>query len=348
MQPNMAGEDPSLDGAVAAIAAKLRKQDEPDTRESREDRDDIEREGSNDLDQSDRDQREALQDGESQNDAEAEAEAGEKSEGEAEAFIELPAAEDGGEPERVPLTEAIEAVKQLRQMNGDVATAVIKAEEEAFAKQDQITKALNSTFETVAKQAQVALQVMHAYAPQPPDPIMLDRNGGYYDPEGYHNAKIHYDAFVAHYNKVLATVQQAESGKGAIGTQEEQEFVRRETDRAARFIPEFKDEKARAAKRAEWLEVLGPRYGVSAEDLAGLADHKALRMVNDLTARILAEKKAPEVKKHLTETKPRIVNGRVSQSRDPQTGQFVNQARKELKETGSEAAFAKLLLRRGL
>lgn len=348
MEPGMqAGDDPSLDGAVAAITAKLRggTGDKPDTRENREDRDDLERQGTNDLDESDaRARQSAEEEGESQ--AEADPKEAEKAEDDADAFIELPAAEEGGEPQRIPLSEATAAVQQLRQMNGDIATAVIKAEEEAYQKHDQITQALTSTFDQVSKQAQAALQLMHAYAPPAPDPILLDENSGYYDPAYYHKSKIQYDNFVAHYQKVLGTLRQADQGRVAISGQQDSEYTRRETDRASRFIPEFKDEKTRATRKSEILTALAP-YGVTQAELDEIVDHKAWRMMDDLAKLKTAQKKAPEVKKHLQETKPRIVNGRASTVRDPQSGQFVSKARQEHAKAGTEDSFARLLMRSG-
>ena len=350
------GIDASLDEAVAAIAGKLRAGNEPerkdtkDTRENREDRDPIERDTSTDLDEIEREERQQAKGGEGEKskqgdkpDAEAESEEGDKADADAEAdaFIELPPEEEGGEPLRIPAPEAAEAWKQLRQMNGDIATAVIKAEEEAFQKQDQLTQELAKTFAVVQEQAKIALQMMHAYAPNKPDPRDFATT------EDYYNAQLDYDAYVAHYNKVAATAKQADGGVSVINGQQDATLVARETERTARFIPEFKDEKTREARKAEILDVLGKRYGVTAADLGEVVDHKAWRIMNDLAKTLAAEKKAPEVRKHLKETKARIVNGRAQPSRDAKTGRFVDDARKELRETGSEAAFARVLMRSG-
>lgn len=350
MNPGMAGDDAALDAHVASIAAKLRggaTEDKPDTRENREDRD-ITDVSTSDLEESERIEREAAnQDGESQDHAEAETEGAEKAEDDAEAFIELPPAEEGGEPERIPVSEATEAVKQLRQMNGDIATAVIKAETEAYEKQDRITQAMSGMLGQIEHQARTALAMMDQFLPQAPDPVLLDENSGYYDPAYYHKSKLYYDSYMAHRAKVEATLKQAQSGQQVIGTQVDSEYARREAERTSRFIPEFKDEKTREARKSEILDTLGKLYGVTKQELDEIVDHKAWRMMHDLAKLKAAEKKAPEVKKHLQETKPKIVNGRVSQTRDPKSGQFINQARKELKETGSEDAFARMLMRSG-
>lgn len=344
MEPGMqAGDDPSLDGAVAAITAKLRGggEERPDKRENREDRDDMERQGSNDLDETDRLDRQANQDETGESQAEAEPEGAEKAEDDAEAFIELPPAEDGGEPERIPLTEATEAVKQLRQMNGDIATAIIKAEEDAFARQDQVTQEITRTLQQVDQHAKATLEMMRLYAPQQPHP------DDFMTTEDYYKAKLHFEAYTGHYNQILGTIKQSGAAQGAVGLHQTSEYERREIERSSRFIPEFKDEKTRETRKSEILDTMSKHFGVTKAELDEIVDHKAWRMMDKLDKTLRAEKKAPEVKKHLQETKPKIVNGRASQVRDPQTGQFVNQARKELKETGTEESFAKLLMRSG-
>jgi hypothetical protein len=95
------------------------------------------------------------------------------------------------------------------------------------------------------------------------------------------------------------------------------------------------------------LETLGKRYGVTKADLDDIADHKALRIIYDLHKSLKTTKAAPEVRKSIQETKPRIVNNRATPSRDKGSGKFVSEARKELKETGSEDAFARMLMRSG-
>lgn len=339
VNPNMAGEDAALDSAVAAIAAKLGAPDDEkrqDTREDREDLDITEAQTSSDLEESERaEAKRAAEDGGEQTEA---AEAGEAEEG---TFIELPPAEDGAEPEKVPLTEAVEAVKQLRALQGDIQTAVIKAEEEAYEKQDKVTQALNATFQQIEQQAKLTLEMLNAYTPYEPDPR------SYPTTEAYYQAKLDYDAWMGHYNKVAATVRQAQAGQNVTLSHQDKDFLRREEERTARFIPEWKEGTAREALKSEMLETLGKRYGVTKADLDDIADHKALRIIYDLHKSLKTTKAAPEVRKSIQETKPRIVNNRATPSRDKGTGKFVSEARKELKETGSEDAFARMLIRSG-
>ncbi|MEQ1490097.1 MAG: hypothetical protein ABL932_06055, partial [Terricaulis sp.] len=141
MEANMAGDDASLDAAVAAITKKVMGDDigaAPDRRENRTDRDATERDDYTDLEALEAAERMAKAGEEPSQDGDTEGEEGQEASAEDDAFLELPATEEGKAPERVPLTEAIEAVQKLRQMQGDIDTAVIRAEEEAISKQDQI------------------------------------------------------------------------------------------------------------------------------------------------------------------------------------------------------------------
>ncbi|MEQ1490729.1 MAG: hypothetical protein ABL932_09305, partial [Terricaulis sp.] len=210
---------------------------------------------------------------------------------------------------------------------------------------DQITQALGKTFAEVAKQADAATRMMKLMFPPEPDRALLDRNSGYYDPEYYHTAKIQYDSFVEHYNKVLNTLEQAQRGQSMIGGQQDTEHARRETERASRFIPEFKDPAAREARKAFILEHLQP-YGVTKQELDEIVGHREWRMMNDLANLKAAERKAPEVRKQVQEKAPKLVRGRLPE-REKTTGRFVNEARQALRQQGSEESLANWLLKSG-
>lgn len=320
-----------------------------DVRSNKESQDITEAQHSTDLEESEREERAGAKD-----DAKAEKagdEGDEKAEEEAagadeEQFIELPPAEEGAEPLRVPVAEAAEAVLKMRQLDGDIATAVIRAETEAHDKQDKITQGMMQAFDAVIKSAETTLRAMQAYAPQPPDPIMLDRNGGYYDPEGYHIAKINYDGWVQHAQKIAHDLDQANKGKTATTSFAETEMSKRELERTARYIPEFAKDDTREAKKADILKTLA-KYGLSKEDMDDVSDHRAWRLMHDYAQLLKTQTKAPEVRKHVQETKARITKGRAMPDR-AKDGKFIGDAFKELKDTGTTDAAAKLLMRSGV
>ncbi|MEK9810259.1 MAG: hypothetical protein VW362_07405, partial [Candidatus Nanopelagicales bacterium] len=248
MSEEMAGEDAALDAAVAKIMSLGTDKWTQDV--SKLDREPQERDAHEQQAETDLDRLEAAQAAGAEEGGEEPAEA----EAEAPAFIEIPGGE-GEEAEKVPLTEAVEAVKQLRQMQGDIATAVTKAEEEAYRKHDAVVSEITNALTAVRNEARVALEMMNAYMPQAPDPIMLDRNSGYYDPEQYHLARIQYERALSHQQQLRDRLGKAEAGLKTTDSYTDQEFLRREQERAARFIPEFKDEKTLKEALEKFVEM---------------------------------------------------------------------------------------------
>lgn len=332
--------DPSLDAAVDKIMSMGSEKFTQDSvkldrlEQTSGDLDTHEQDASTDLDEAESAEREAKSDDKTGTDEPGAEEA---------EFISIG---EGESAEKIPLAEAVEAVKQFRQMQGDVATAVIRVETEAQQKQDQITDNLMSAYRAVHERASIALQVMQNYMPREPDPVLLDRNSGYFDPETYHVAKIRYDEHMQFMGTLAATVREADSGAKGVSGQFDAELTRRETARTARFIPEWGDEKTRDAKKGEILEYLSGKYGVTKAELDDIVDHKAWRMMNDLFVTAKTDRKAPEVRKAVQEKAPKLTKERALPGRTTD-GKFISDARKALRESGSEDAFAEFLLRSG-
>lgn len=328
-------DDPELDGAVAKILARGASAlgdgpEREDRRENRDDREPHEMQNGGEID--DRAEREG----------EPEEGTGEEPSGEGEEqFLEIPRGE-GEEPERVPVTEAMQAVQQLRQLNGDIASAVIKAETEAQVKQDTLTQGILTKYQEVEQKAEAALRLMYAYLPQPPDPALRNT-----DPQTYYYQLAGYDEYVGHMRQVEGTIKQAKDAQAASTKEADDRFAQKENERLARYIPEWGKEETRTAKRAEIESFMESKYGVGKEFLGDVVDHRAWRMLNDLMKLSSVQQKAPEVRKAVQEKAPKIVNGRAPQTRDTQSGRYVSEARKELRETGSEDAFVRMLLRSG-
>ena len=336
------GNDPSVDAAAAKLLGRFsgaQADGEPEKKRSEAPAQDQEAPlPGDDVDVDGYKPDEELVEGADAQETEAE---GDEAQASQEEFFELPSETEGAEAERIPRAEVIKAVRQMRQLEGDVASAVIRAEEEAYQKHDRITQELTSVFETVGKQAKLALEMMYAYAPREPDP----RN--YASTEDYYNAKLDYDGWVAHYNKVAATLKQAEDGAKATGGQQDTEMARRETERAARYIPEYKTEEGRAAWKDGVVKALGAKYGITREDVDDITDHRGVRILDALMKAESANTKAPDVRKVIKETTPKITAKGELPPRDKSNGQFVSEAKKRLQAEGSEAAFARKLLADG-
>lgn len=328
-------DDPDISAAVGRILARGPEAlgDAPvreDERENRTDREPQEQEEDGELDA------ERAVETKGKEGAEQAADTGDDQ------FLEIPGESEEAEPVRVPLSEAADAVKQIRQMNGDIATAVTRAETEAYEKQDRITTAIAGVYEKIASEAKAALELMHQFAPQMPDRALMES-----DPHRYVAMKEFYEDYVAHYNKVRSTIGQAETGHASVMTEAEKITAGREQSRLARYIPEAADPKTWAAKKGEITATLQSKYGIEASELDGVVSHKAWRMMNDLANQSKVQTKAPEIRKAVQEKAAKITNGKLP-PRETGTGRFISDDRKALRETGSIDAAARLFMRSGL
>lgn len=287
---------------------------------------------------------------EMQDDADMGEERAERVEPEAEAeeaqteeqFFEIPGDTEDAEPVKIPLSEAAEAVKQFRQMQGDIASAVTKAETEAQAKQDEIVGAIQRELDDLRVASQAAAAMMQRYLPQPPDEAIR-----YSDPQLYYEQKLYFEDYQRALSATLQQATTAEQRKTGKRDEYSQTLIQREHDKLSRFIPEWKDEASRATKRDAILSTLGEKYGLTKADLEDTFDHRAWRMLNDLAESVKSTAKAPEVRKAVQEKAAKITNGKMP-AREQGTGRFVSEDRKVLRESGSVDAAARLFMRSGL
>jgi hypothetical protein len=333
-------DDPDVGAAVEKILARgasaLGDEPTPDVRENREDREPHEM-----AEDADMDDRPDPVETEGKNGAEQAAEGDEQ-------FLEIPGETDDADPIRVPMTEAAEAVKQIRQMNGDIAAAVIRAETEAEEKSQQLISATAETYRQVRTTAEAAVRLMQQFLPQPPDRSMLDERSENYDPQRFYALKAYHDEYVAHAQKIHATIAQATQGEAGVMSEAEKLEIERETRATARYIPEWSKPETREAKKAEILAPLKAKYGLTDEDVAGITSHKAWRILADHAKTLGVEAKAPEIRKTVQEKAAKIVNGKMP-ARDPNgTGRFIGRDREELRKTGSVDAAARLFMKSGL
>lgn len=328
-------DDPDVGAAVQKILARgasaLGDEVREDARENREDR-----EAHELAEDADMDARPDPVEPEGEEGAEQAAAEGD------EQFLEIPGDTEGADPIKVPLAEAAEAVKQIRQMNGDIATAVTKAEIEAYEKQDRITSSMLGVYQKIEQEARAAVELMYQFMPQPPDRSLLET-----DPQAFYAQRVWYDDYVTHANKVRATIAQAQQGQTIATTEAEKLEVERENARLARYVPEWAKPETREAKRGEILSALQAKYGITKEDLEGVTSHKAWRIMADLVRLNAVDAKAPEVRKAVQEKAVKLRNGKMP-AREEGTGRFVGDARKELRESGSVDAAARLFMRSGL
>ena len=330
------GEDASVVAATQKILAlgpaawgEEAPAQPPKQRENRLDRDPIERETSSDLAEAEKDAAEEQAEQKSDDKAPAEAAAAD--------FIEIPG-EEGAEGEKVPLSEAVEAIRQMRALQGDIASAVNKAEAEYQDKVDQGLSEMARVYDAVIQQARTVIQTMPV--PQPPDRSLIKQ-----DPEVYELLLQQYEQQTALYQHAQTQAQAAQAEREKVEAHQMALRVQRENERLGRFIPEWKDEKSRTDLEQRMTNFMKTTYGLDERVLNEVTfDHRLVRAMHELITLKSQATKAPDVRKEVQEKAPKITKAATpSQQRAP-NGQFVADAARQLKETGSEEAAARLFM----
>lgn len=256
-----------------------------------------------------------------------------------EEFIEVPG-EEGQEPTRISLKDAIEAVQSRQQFEGEKARVLEQITGEARQHVSQSMAQTRAYMQNAGEYVQAVLQ--HLAPPQPPHPAMLDPNNQAYNPDAYHLQRANYEQAMGRFHQVR---QQAEGlVQGARQQQEWEEANKRaqEDQILVRLWPETKDD---AYNDKVWAD-LRQHYGFSEEEIiASLSNHKAALVARDALAFRAMKNKAPEVKQQVQKTAPKLVRSKTEakagspQSRDTK-GQYASGALQALRKTQSDDAAA--------
>ena len=346
MEEMFGDSDPTLDSAamkIMALGAETMggpvgapQEREPPKRALRENRDPTEDENSGDLDKVEGERRAAETDDKPEKEAAA-------PEDEGDDFLEIPGAE-GEEARRVPLSEAIEKIKQADAFNSDVKAAVIKAETEVLSRAEKAFEEIQGMHRSALVNAQATLRTLPI--PQPPNPVLLDRNSPNYDPETYHVLQLQYQDSARRYNAVRESITTAEAQAKDAEAARDALTVQREDKNLAKYWPEWGDPKTRETTRDAIFSKLNKYWGIEDADVDKLTSHKLMLIAKEAIDAREAKGKDPEIKKAVQERVAKVTRGGATPPRQA-NGQFVNQARSTLKETGSEAAMANWLLKSG-
>ena len=149
-------------------------------------------------------------------------------------------------------------------------------------------------------QAQNALvQFAQAAIGQPPD-LSLAAN----DPQTYLVQKGLYEQRMAQVSQLMEQGQMLTQQQQALQQRAQAEYLREQGDAMLKAMPELRNEAKRAEFRAAAVE-LGAKYGFSAGEVSGIADHRMLLVLRDLAA---AQKAAARSTQATASVKTKLAN----------------------------------------
>lgn len=349
------GEDASVDAAVGKLLGKITPEDvetigpttrrapEKETKRASTERDVTDIDGSTDLEEAEAAERQAKASGtDDEGDGKAGA-GGDKAEDE----FELPAETEGGEVEKIPRAQVIEAIRAQRQIQGGVAEAINKAEAEYIGKQDEALGSILKMHGIVRERAEAVLRTIPT--PQRPSRDMLNPQSQNYDPQTFLLMEKEFDDQVSAYNHYVHSRNEAKKAEDATRAAVAEQTSTREFDRLSRHkgYEGWAKPETRAVAQKAMLDSLQKHFGVTAEEVGSFNNHKLILLAATAVAAKEAATKAPVVRKELQEGTPKITRTQATPTRDANTGKFTSEARERLRSEGSEDAFADLLLKSG-
>lgn len=253
-------------------------------------------------------------------------------------YIELAAATEGGEPERIPVADAVRAVQEMRQLEGRVEEIVSLAEERANARAVQVYQQQDQMLQQTATVLQTWMTGLSQMAPKPPDPAMLNPQSQNYNPDAYNMQKAQFEQVNGAFQQIAAQHQQILQEQQRVANERHERYLDIEQEKLYRADPTWRTDFEN--KTAEIRSVMRERYGFDEATLMAIGDHRFFRAAADIVKLHKLEKggkeaqakikgngaaKAPAQAQGARVAKP----GRESAPRD-EKGKYVAQAAKEL------------------
>lgn len=213
-------------------------------------------------------------------------------------YLELEPASEGKEAVRYKLSEVIEGFNKSRELSGEVETLRTKAASVPVEYEQKMREIL-----PLKLQYANALKQWADYnAPKPPPLDMLNPQHPSYDPDGYHRmateAQKREAETKAAREQERSVRQQAEAAQAEIDSL----HLSREQAKVHEFWPELKTE----AGADEAVKAVQKHYGLTRDEINGIADHRFFKMAKDAIAYHASKAREAEAVKKVT-AKPKLI-----------------------------------------
>lgn len=174
---------------------------------------------------------------------------------------------------------------------------------EAKKEAESVYSALLQERQAIAQLYEQAMAGNVPVAPKEPSRELFDT-----DPIGYMDAKLKYDDQIASYNLEMQKMQSITQQQSEAQQAAQQAYVKHELETLRQVIPELADKKQAPIFRDRLLRTGADVYGYTAEEIAEVMDHRAIRVLNDAAKyqeiingkKAAVEKAKPENRKRRT------------------------------------------------
>jgi|GEM_PF-2404298 len=239
------------------------------------------------------------QDEAAETEVEAQTEEGDEEDGD---YIEFDG--EDGEPNRVPISEALKAYQELKELGPDVSQIRSQVIEQA---QQQVSERIQSLDTTINEAAQ-AYALINELVPnlEEPSEEYLNPSSPYYNPDYYRQQK----QLIAQVGDQVKTAK--ERLQGLVEAREKQTAAQREMDMNKHWTALTQsdatwaklDQKAATKRLNDLREGIASTYGLSREEVGGIYHNSFIRMAQDALAYRKAQSKPIQPKE---KSAPRLV-----------------------------------------
>ena len=242
-----------------------------------------------------------------------------------------------GREQQVDLPELLRGYSgQSYIQQGMKQVAAAKTEVESVYSALQTERQQLAQFAQAAQQGQIPLR-----PPEMPDERLLQQ-----DPIGYLEARVKYDKEIAVYQQAQSAMQELSARSAQAEERAREAYLADQHQQLTRLIPAFAKPETAARVKQELLSVGRDEYGYTPDELRGITDARAVRVLHDAAQyrRIMAGKTANE--KPVAPAAPRTPTIKPGAKPSAQQGNRAKaeKAKVQMKRTGSVDDVARFLL----
>ncbi len=242
-----------------------------------------------------------------------------------------------GREQQVDLPELLRGYSgQSYIQQGMKQVAAAKSEVESVYSALQTERQQLAQFAQAAQQGQIPLR-----PPEMPDERLLQQ-----DPIGYLEARVKYDKEVAVYQQAQSAMQELSARSAQAEERARAAYLADQHQQLTRLIPAFAKPETAAKVKQELLSVGRDEYGYTPDELQGITDARAIRVLHDAAQwrRVMAGKTANE--KPVAPAAPRTPTIKPGAKPSAQQGNRAKteKAKVQMKRTGSVDDVARFLL----
>jgi hypothetical protein len=221
-------------------------------------------------------------------------------------------------------------VEAVTKLGNDLKADYTRKTQEVATERSQVHAAYQQTSQLAQhlQQAQATLAQFYQAAIGEPPPLELAQT----DPQAFLIQREMHTRRVQQYQQLMAQGQELSQSNHQMAEQGRAQYLNDQMEKLVKAAPEL----ANKDKRAEFTSRIGPvadKYGVTAQELAAIGDHRVLLMLRDLARLQSREQAAGNVKTKMANVPPKV-NKPGTASQDQGKGQKAAQAKQQFMRSG--------------